>query len=445
MKKLLITGIFLVCMVGMVFSQENYSSWTWYRTITLNTKASGANITENQLNFPILVRLSAKDSAVFAKAKTTGADIRFSKMNGTHLSYQIEQWDATAKTAAIWVKMDTVFSNDSSPRLMMRWGNASAADSSKGAAVFDTSNGYQGVFHFNSAAGSNETDATKNGFVAVPTASPTDAEGMIGRAKSFDGSSQYYVLNNSKTGALNFSTPYTLSAWIKPTVVEAQYVVSKTGGQYMLYFTSSGYNTDIPLTIYNVSTDGTTQRVFSPNTGSTYSDAWHHVVGVVTDASNLLLYIDGSLASSSITTGSITWADSGSVFIGAQTYGYGFFTGIIDELEMSNVARSDNWVLLSYKNQQPIDSLTSFGSIMSGDAIKSPAHNNYTSATTLGHTGVLEVYMANGSRVMALPYGPSSTRTALLNTASKKLAKGYYTYRFNGTGVQANIVGKLIK
>ena len=65
--------------------------------------------------------------------------------------------------------------------------------------------------------------------------------------------------------------------------------------------------------------------------------------------------------------------------------------------------------------------------------------------STMGHNGVLEVYMVNGSRVMQIAYEASATKTQLLNKASKTLAKGYYTYRFRGINANVEIVGKLIK
>jgi hypothetical protein len=64
---------------------------------------------------------------------------------------------------------------------------------------------------------------------------------------------------------------------------------------------------------------------------------------------------------------------------------------------------------------------------------------------TIGHNGVLEVYMVNGSRVMNVPYEASATKAQLLNTASKSLAKGYYSYRFRSDDSKIDIVGKLIK
>ena len=64
---------------------------------------------------------------------------------------------------------------------------------------------------------------------------------------------------------------------------------------------------------------------------------------------------------------------------------------------------------------------------------------------TLGHNGVLEVYMANGSRVMEIAYGASAIKAQLLNTAYKSLAKGYYTYRFRSVDGNVEILGKMIK
>jgi hypothetical protein len=63
----------------------------------------------------------------------------------------------------------------------------------------------------------------------------------------------------------------------------------------------------------------------------------------------------------------------------------------------------------------------------------------------MGHNGVLDVYMVNGSRVMEVAYSATATKTQLLNAASKTLAKGYYTYRFRSADAKVEIVGKLIK
>src|SRR5580698_9585821 len=129
MKKI---GFFVVlaCLTA-AFSQENYSLWSHYKNITVNTSASGANVTGNVLDFPMLVRLTSANADVFATALTGGTDIRFTKSDGvTHIAYQIDHWDSAGQNAAIWVHLDTAYGNSSTQSIRMYWGKSGSADSS---------------------------------------------------------------------------------------------------------------------------------------------------------------------------------------------------------------------------------------------------------------------------------------------------------------------------
>ena len=87
----------ILMLAGLAFSLEDYAQWAHYRNIKLNTAASGggANVTALQANFPLLVRLTAADTEMFAGSARSGSDLRFAKANGTTpLKYQIERWDS---------------------------------------------------------------------------------------------------------------------------------------------------------------------------------------------------------------------------------------------------------------------------------------------------------------------------------------------------------------
>src|SRR6185295_11505385 len=159
MKKQLGLIIPFFC-ISLAAAQDDYSTWTRHKNVIMNTSSSGAKVIPNVFNFPVLVRLGAADTAIFAQAAGNGSDIRFSKSNLTvHLSYQIEKWDSAGKSAAIWVLVDTILGNINNQRIRMHWGKSGAADSSNGAAVFKTANGFQAVWHMNGAtATSNEPD-----------------------------------------------------------------------------------------------------------------------------------------------------------------------------------------------------------------------------------------------------------------------------------------------
>lgn len=73
-----------------VLAQENYTTWPYYKNITLNTSASGANVAGNVARFPVLVRLTPTDSVNGIKPE----NVRFTKADGvTRLKHQVERMD----------------------------------------------------------------------------------------------------------------------------------------------------------------------------------------------------------------------------------------------------------------------------------------------------------------------------------------------------------------
>jgi hypothetical protein len=163
------------------------AGWNYSRRLYLNTTASGAGVSQNIAGFPVIVRLT-KDNFNFAQANAGGTDIRFSRSDTIRLPYEIERWDPVAGLAEVWVRVDSIFGNDSTQFITMYWGNAHATDSSSGAAVFDTSNGFIGVWHMNenpSTGAVSIKDRTVNAHDATPFGSMTSAnsiEGATGKA-----------------------------------------------------------------------------------------------------------------------------------------------------------------------------------------------------------------------------------------------------------------------
>jgi hypothetical protein len=126
-------SLILLCLlfsVTRLMAAETYGNWPYYKDFTINTSSTGANVATDQHKFPLLIRLSAADSAIFNKALTGGADIRFSGVTatgaiGVHYSYQLEQWDKTNKIAAFWVLVDTIKGNSITQKIRIFWGRQS--------------------------------------------------------------------------------------------------------------------------------------------------------------------------------------------------------------------------------------------------------------------------------------------------------------------------------
>ena len=357
---------------------DTYRDWPNHKDFVLNTSPTGANVSGNQLKFPLLVRLSSSDSTVFNQAAANGADIRFSGVTstdtiGTHYFYQTEQWDKTNKTAAIWVLVDTLKGNSTSQKVRMFWGKSGAPDSSNSSFVFDTSNDFQGVWHFGEGNNGAANDATINNYdgAASGTTPPADAAGVIGRCRRFDGSTSYFAMNGTAGGKLNFPEggTYTLSAWVNTSVLNNvnNEIISKGDHQYALKVSDGN---QWLFTEFN-NTAGW-QSVGSAAAAGT----WHHVVGMRNGA-NELIYVDGAMANNVISTysgtGRVTTFD---VNIGKWSDNAGrFFNGTIDEVEISSVARSSDWIKLCYENQRNGSTMMTSGTAV----VQAPSALNYRS------------------------------------------------------------------
>jgi hypothetical protein len=337
--------------LGAVSAQENYSLWGQHRSRYINTTLNGANIPQNVVGFPLLVRLDSSNfGSGFAQAKGNGADIRFTKAGDVvRLPHQIERWDSAGKKADIWVLVDTVKANSRTQFIRMHWSKADAADSSRGTAVFDTSRGFQAVWHLNELAADSARDATVNRFHAAPANSPGSAAGIVGLSRSFNGTSQHFEVPGSASGKLNFPLDgfYTLSAWAYIDAGSAavdRVIAAKHDNQYALKI-----STDSRWQFFEY--DGNWTIV-----GSAYETGrWTYLTGVM-NGRDTYLYVDGVLAESNLDCcqGGGSRNETANFFIGrAGESARRWWWGTIDELNVANVARSANWTLLSYETQKP--------------------------------------------------------------------------------------------
>ena len=156
-----------------------YQGWQHSGSLYLLTTPEGANLpaTAAEENFPVLVRLN-KEWFHFSEAQANGEDIRFAASSGTPLAYQVDQWDAAAGTACVWVRVPTIRGN-ARQEIKMYWGKADARSESSGPAVFNESNGYLSVWHMNDPV---QDDV---GTVESTDAGTTPSSGRIGRARHF--------------------------------------------------------------------------------------------------------------------------------------------------------------------------------------------------------------------------------------------------------------------
>jgi hypothetical protein len=187
-----------------------------------------------------------------------------------------------------------------------------------------------GLWHFNETEG-NALDSSGNNNTGTPTGT-TIVDGMFGKARSFNGSSDYIQLTNIPfTGNANF----TIEAWVKTSSTGTRkdivsFGTSTINNALFLYINSSN---QLQFDLTNAG---------GPVSSQTITDGkWHHVAAV--NQNGLIhLYVDGS------GTGNIT-AMSPNITNTVNNYNIGrsyiasnYFNGQIDDVRISNTARSDS-------------------------------------------------------------------------------------------------------
>ncbi len=352
----------------------DYSLWKYSKKVFLNTTSKGADVKGDVFNFPVLIRLSSADFD-FEHARIDGGDIRFKKPDDTPLPYEIELWDLTKRKAAIWVRVDTVYGDNSNQYFTMFWGNPDVVSESDGKAVFDTSIGFQGVWHFNDQSYVNVIDATANNYHGTPRNITASAvlEGIAGNACRFNGSTSYIVMQNTASSRLDFPEDgnYSMSLWVYADTIDTLWhaIAGKGHEQYYMQFKCFGKNR------------ATWEFVeFQENRGWEYSEdsvppapgagEWLYLVGV-RSGTDQRLYINGGkvVDGCALMPGNYPRNRGDDFHIGrfgrqvAIPYyqGWSYFRGRIDEVRVSSISLTDDWIKLSYMNQKEEDALVSFG------------------------------------------------------------------------------------
>ena len=376
---------FFVLSTESIGAQENYTAdWAHHLFVNLNTTATGAGVAADVRDFPVLVRLGAADSAIFAQAKAGGADLRFTKADdATRLHHVIDTWDSAGRKAAVWVKADTVRGNNNAQHLRLHWGNAAAADSSNGTAVF--SNGFTNVWHLgNAPAAQPRPNAIAGGNPATPVNFPGDyapAEGIIGaadRLRGGPGAANATANDHLDLGTIttDYSGGFTFSAWLHPDAEgfgTAFYAASEgtTNGNGLIVLGQQGSPPGAKFRFRNSGTSNV--GIINDNFGDLAGiGAWMHVTFTKAAGNGQMdVYLNGTLASSDFGAGleAISGVTRTVNILGStlahMNYNDSSFNGRMDEARLANTGRSDAWVRLEHENQKLAQTLVSLGTTVS--------------------------------------------------------------------------------
>lgn len=347
--------------------------WSYRKDITFDLSKQGADIAGAPAAVPVLVRLSLANFQYFADAKPDGSDLRFiASDDKTPLKFHIEKFDAQAQVALLWVQVPRLTGGANTDRIFLYYGNkkspASAADAP---GTYDTNQVL--VYHFAAPKGSPQ-DSTA--YKTEPATFNADANptSLIGSGVKFSGSQTISIPANA---LLHFAPAkgFTLSAWVRLAAAQQSEAfiaqLADQGRELVL-----GINGQQAFARYGASRSPVTVT----QSGQLTTDQWHHLAIRAGDGT-LTLYVDGIDAGNS----KIDAQDvGGPLTIGGSAANGNDFTGELDELQVSNIARSPEWLKAAATSQGMVAPLVVYG----GDAQQEGGGSQSYFGTTLRNVTV---------------------------------------------------------
>lgn len=333
-------------------------------------------------DFPILVYLSANSgrnnadvSAIFDEllSDDNRKKIAVTTSDGQTQCYvEIEKWDDANEKAWLWVKVPSVASG--ADTILYLYYDKDHADNDT--YVGDTNSTpaenawdehFLMVYHMRDNPDSSHVrDSTGNNRDGTKKDAdePLEVEGQVGKAQGYDGVNDaiqtvaFVIPNVDNTLTIEARIKCSYNADIHQTILSD----TQAGGAGVahVWFLRNKLSYRLMLTY---STGAVFSQIYSPNTFFTgYDDVWVRAA-VVADYVNkwAKFYRDSSLFYTGTTEDNMMYPDANKIkYVGTYMAAFHPFKDLIDELRLSNTARSATWIKAS--DESEIDDLLAFGS-----------------------------------------------------------------------------------
>jgi biopolymer transport protein ExbB len=346
--------------------------WAFRKEITFDLTPAGADVTGAPADVPVLVRLSLANFGYFGDTKPDGSDLRFvAGDDKTPLESHIERYDPQAQIAFVWVRVPRLTGGANTDKIFLYYGNKEVAGASASAGSYDKNQAL--VYHFGAPASAPQ-DATAYKTEPAAFTAEVNPASLIGSGAKFSGA---HNISIPAKGALRLvpTTGLTMSAWVRIDAAQQNaYVAALEDGGKSLILGLDG------TAIFGRWSDGTNPAVVAQSGVQMTTGEWHHLA-LRTGEGRMTLIVDGAEAGQA----NVTLAEvGGTLTIGSSAQSANVLTGELDELEVSNIARSTEWIKTAARSQGMVAPLVIYG----GDVQKDSGGSESYFTTTLRNVTV---------------------------------------------------------
>jgi len=347
---------------------EEGLNYLYRKKITVDAGEIDGDCAADIPNFPLLVTLTGTDfTDIENDVDANGYGLNFKAEDdavcggpGTApcvLDHEIELYDTDNDKLVAWVRIPSLDFDDNTV-IYLHYGNPNVTVSTENAAgVWDAN--FKGVWHLSEATDATNIDSTSNPNDGTPSDSPVATTGKIAGALTFRGDSDTRV-GVGTDGSLDLSLhdSWTISAWVEPAA-------DITSSTYPIIYTYGFFRAGLDFAVLEGPADGLIEHCrWESGAGWLYSDtamdidAWNHVV-VVRDPTTTYFYLNGEPDGSDDSVTIIQ--DNYGSFIGGGEEGADLsdFSGLIDEVRISDTDRDACWIGTEHSNQKSSSTLIS--------------------------------------------------------------------------------------
>jgi hypothetical protein len=305
--------------------------------------------------FPIVVRLEDPDlrsTINGGKLQAGGVDLAFFGDDGkATFAFEVESYNAEKGALIAWVKIPSL-SRTTNTTFYLNIVNADVKSSlANPTSVW--ANGYAGVWHMND---SNWLDST-SGTRGTPAGTDTQIteSGKIGLGGSFGANSSNVDVG---TNAKYRPSSITVSVWAQPKSVNTapdrhpymafQDVYRNPGSDPRGYYIEIFRTQSNPIPTFYTGNSATIAHAFA--TTKVVNDVWYLITGTRDETTGFTrVYVNAKEEGNASMTGAIQYLPAKPLLLGGT--GIETWNGLLDELHISNVARSPAWIETEHNNQ----------------------------------------------------------------------------------------------